>query len=272
MHDINLTIYKNPPFAITSSAEFLKDTALHPEQAEEVSSICDSSLLMLRLVNDVLDLSKLDSGKLELETREFDLHSLLRRLSDNMTRQIDRKHKGAVKLLFEMTEDVPRVISGDSTRILQIVYNLLSNSIKFTSEGKIELIVRLANQDVEREEQEAAHRAGAHTVTMSCDRAASPLSGFGGENDQSEPDSDNNDSDNKDLFSLALLDGDANADIESGLSAENDDQDSMILSITVADSGIGIPSERLKMIFEPYTQAKLSDFRQHGGTGTYAML
>ena len=125
---------------------------------------------------------------------------------------------------------------------------------------------------VEREEQEAAHRAGAHTVTMSCDRAASPLSGFGGENDQSEPDSDNNDSDNKDLFSLALLDGDANADIESGLSAENDDQDSMILSITVADSGIGIPSERLKMIFEPYTQAKLSDFRQHGGTGTYAML
>jgi two-component system sensor histidine kinase/response regulator len=113
-------------FAITSSAEFLKDTNLHPDQAEEVSSICDSSLLMLRLVNDVLDLSKLDSGKLELESREFDLHSLLKRLGENMSRQVDRKHKRAVRMNFEMTQDVPKVIIGDSCRILQVCVDALN--------------------------------------------------------------------------------------------------------------------------------------------------
>ena len=251
---------RNPLFAITSSAEFLKDTDLYPEQAEEVSSICDSSLLMLRLVNDVLDLSKLDSGKLELESRKFDLHRLLRRLGENMSRQVDRKHRGAIQMCFDMTHDVPRVIIGDSCRILQIVYNLLSNSCKFTSTGKIELIVRLANEQCEREEAEVARRSGAHTVSMSSDRPVKMLSNeMTGEEDDDE----------KQLFSMALLDGDVNKDVEMGevVAPQNDDESIMVLSITVADSGIGIPNERLKNIFEPYTQAKLSDFRQHGGTG-----
>jgi signal transduction histidine kinase len=68
---------RNPLFAITSSAEFLADTEMTEEQAIGVGSISDSSLLMLRLVNDVLDLSKIDAGKLELEDRDFDLHRLL---------------------------------------------------------------------------------------------------------------------------------------------------------------------------------------------------
>lgn len=258
--------YRNPLFAITSSAEFLKDTALHPDQAEEVSSICDSSLLMLRLVNDVLDLSKLDSGKLELESREFDLHSMLKRLGDNMKRQVDRKHKGAVKLSFELAKDVPRVICGDSTRILQIVYNLLSNSIKFTSQGNIDLIVKLANPDVERQEEEEARRSGAHTVYMSSDRPVAPFSSdLGGNRDEAPAPTSGEDNQ---LFSMALLGGDTNEDIESGDSpALSSDEDMMVLSVTVGDTGIGIPSERLATIFEPYTQAKLSDFRQHGGTG-----
>jgi len=264
---------RNPLFAITSSAEFLKDTDLCNEQAEEVSSICDSSLLMLRLVNDVLDLSKLDSGKLELEAREFDLHSLLRRLGENMMRQVQRKHKGQVALNFDVAPDVPRVIIGDSCRILQIVYNLLSNSCKFTSEGKVDLTVRLANEAREDQEREEARLAGAHTVTMSSDRPIAMLSSEYADDDEDNTNSrSNNQNNNKDadesqLFSMALLD---NADIQTGESAllpKNPNEDIQVLSIAVADSGIGIPVDRLRNIFEPYTQAKLSDFRQHGGTG-----
>lgn len=88
---------------------------------------------MFRLVNDVLDLSKLDSGKLQLECREFDLHSLLKGLGDNMARQVERKHPGAVRLECQWGETVPQYVMGDSVRMLQIVYNLLSNSCKFTS-------------------------------------------------------------------------------------------------------------------------------------------
>jgi signal transduction histidine kinase len=65
---------RNPLFAITSSAEFLIDTEMAEDQAIAVGSISDSSLLMLRLVNDVLDISKINAGKLELEDRDFDLH------------------------------------------------------------------------------------------------------------------------------------------------------------------------------------------------------
>ena len=270
---------RNPLFAITSSAEFLKDTALHPEQAEEVSSICDSSLLMLRLVNDVLDLSKLDSGKMELEAREFDLHSLLRRLGDNMVRQVHRKHDGKVVLNVDVSQDVPRIITGDSCRILQIVYNLLSNSCKFTSQGKIDLIVRLANKTVEDQEQEQARLAGAHTVTMSNEQQADMLSSntavknnniFDG-TCSSTGSSSNDAADEKQLFSMALLENNNNADVEMGdsgrLLPKNINEDIVFLSIAVSDTGFGIPVDRLSTIFEPYTQAKLSDFRQHGGTG-----
>ena len=221
---------------------------------------------MLRLVNDVLDLSKLDSGKLELESREFNLHSMLKRLADNMQRQVSRKHKGAVNLSFELAKDVPRVICGDSTRILQIVYNLLSNSIKFTSQGKIELIVKLFNADVELEEEEAARRSGACTVRMSSDRPVAPFSSEMGGGGNETPSIDD---DNQHLFSMSLLGNDSHADVESGDSpALSTEEDIMLLSIAVGDTGIGIPSNRLATIFEPYTQAKLSDFRQHGGTGT----
>jgi signal transduction histidine kinase len=96
---------RNPLFAITSSAEFLADTKMTEEQAIGVGSISDSSLLMLRLVNDVLDLSKIDAGKLELEDRDFDLLRLLKNLEVNMRLQIEQKHGNKVKLDFEVSKD-----------------------------------------------------------------------------------------------------------------------------------------------------------------------
>jgi signal transduction histidine kinase/CheY-like chemotaxis protein len=201
---------RNPLFAITSSAQFLADTEMTEEQAIGMGSISDSSLLMLRLVNDILDLSKINTGKLELEDKDFDLHRLLKNLELNMRIQIQQKHGDKVKLDFEVSKDVPQNIYGDSTRVLQIVYNLLSNSCKFTEQGRIKLSISLQDDE------------SIHGETSSTDYS------------------------------------------DSSGSVEYDDKH---LKIVVSDTGVGIDLERLQHIFEPYSQAKLSDYRMHGGTG-----
>jgi len=316
---------RNPLFAITSSAECLQELELAPQAQEEVSSICDSSLLMLRLVNDVLDLSKLDSGKLQLECVAFDLHALMKRLGDNMARQVQRKHQGQVVLKCCVdTTAVPQVILGDSVRLLQIIYNLLSNACKFTSKGHIELKVTASTVTNTTVANTTKTKEGnVHTVTMSSDR---PITIFASDQEHDDDDDDDEkehkkksflrtitdllysggraaatsirhvyynrksknhpegnmdgegehtmvEDDEEQVFSMALLD-ESNGDVDvecAGKNRQGDDEDDeyemMMLSIVVSDTGIGIQPERLEDIFEPYTQAKLSDFRQHGGTG-----
>jgi signal transduction histidine kinase len=120
---------RNPLFAITSSATTLQeDTELTREQEIAVGSIMDSAVLMLRLCNDVLDISKIDAGKLQLEARDFDLHRMLSNLEHSVENQIAIKHGDRVKFHMMVTKDVPQRIRADEVRILQIVYNLLSNA------------------------------------------------------------------------------------------------------------------------------------------------
>jgi signal transduction histidine kinase/ActR/RegA family two-component response regulator len=226
---------RNPLFAITSSAEFLADTEMTEEQAIGVGSISDSSLLMLRLVNDVLDLSKLDAGKLKLEDRDFDLLRLLKNLEVNMRLQIEQKHGDKVKLDFEVSNDVPHNVYGDSTRLLQIVYNLISNSSKFTEQGFIKLSIGLCDDE----------SINGNTSAADCSDSSGYLEYDGKVLNQ---------------FSMGLLDS-----AEEGTIRYNNR--GVRLKIVVSDSGVGIDPERLKHIFEPYSQAKLSDYRMHGGTG-----
>ncbi|CAB9510090.1 sensor kinase/phosphatase LuxQ [Seminavis robusta] len=250
---------RNPLFAITSSAECLQDsitTMADQVASEEVQSILDSSLLMLRLVNDVLDLSKLDSGKLQLECRQFDLHALLKRLGDNMGRQVRHKHQGAVDFECRVDASVPQFVLGDSVRMVQIIYNLLSNSLKFTSRGRISVqVAALESYAAWRRQQRDDADETNDTVTMSHHR---PVAMFANKTTEDDDDEE------AQVFSMALLSH--NHHHHHHHHTTNDNK-KVVLSIVVADTGIGIPHERLHDIFEPYTQAKLSDFRQHGGTG-----
>jgi signal transduction histidine kinase len=95
------------------------------EQAIAVGCISESSLLMLRLVNDVIDISKINAGKLGLEDRVSDLHPLLVNLKVSMQLQIQQKHGDKIRLDFKVSKDVPKNVHGDSMRVLQIVYNPL---------------------------------------------------------------------------------------------------------------------------------------------------
>jgi signal transduction histidine kinase/CheY-like chemotaxis protein len=260
---------RNPLFAITSYANFLGDTNLTDEQEDGVGSILDSSMLMLRLVNDVLDISKIDAGKLELEQRYFDLHRLLSSLESNMRLQIlqqskqrlegdggadERSFPTETELIIRVAPDVPKVIFADSIRILQIFFNLLSNASKFTSHGVIQMAVDVC--DLKTAEESGVRVAGSGTQLL--DSASS-------HNSTATPQQ----------FTMALLD-----DVEGGLGSSSsrvtgqsttirieDHRKVVVLSIEVSDTGVGIPPDRLETIFEPYSQAKLSDFRKHGGTG-----
>lgn len=136
---------RNPLFAITSTVSFMEDEPLTESQESSLYSINQSANLMLRLVNDVLDISKLESGKLQLELVDFDLRQLLQGVArSNITAQSKiktsdskmNKHKN-VDFEFSLDESVPQVVQSDSVRMLQIIYNLLTNASKFTEEGRV---------------------------------------------------------------------------------------------------------------------------------------
>lgn len=141
---------RNPLFVITSNISFLED-GLHgqqnAEQEQAVQAISQSVDLMLRLVNDVLDISKLESGRLELQEHDFDLWDTLEGVIRSTHRFVAQKHGSAVAFQTRIAEDVPRFVHADSVRLLQIVFNLLSNANKFTDQGSIDFDVSVVDPD-----------------------------------------------------------------------------------------------------------------------------
>ena len=250
---------RNPLFAITSSVTSLEDMDLTEEQSIALGSIMDSSSLMLRLVNDVLDLSKIDAGKLQLESKVFDLHRMMNNLDHTVGMQVASKHHNdddddTVQFHINMDTNVPRMISSDPVRLLQIVYNLISNALKFTHHGSIDVDIHVCTK-VE------AIRAGvfASHGTVQDDTGHHPDYSRSHQNMSA-------DDDNVNTFSMALLDA-AEQGTADGPDHKTLDTTTVFLRISVTDTGIGIDEDRLSTIFEPYAQAKLSDYRKFGGTG-----
>ncbi|MFB2891761.1 AAA family ATPase [Aerosakkonemataceae cyanobacterium BLCC-F50] len=113
---------------------------LYSEQQENLAIISRSGEHLLTLINQVLDLSKIEAGRITLNETKFDLHRLLKDLADMF--QIQAKNKG-LQLIFELSPEVPRYVKSDELKLRQVLLNLLSNAIKFTSEGGLSLRVGL---------------------------------------------------------------------------------------------------------------------------------
>ncbi|NOZ68858.1 MAG: HAMP domain-containing protein, partial [Deferribacteres bacterium] len=127
---------RTPMNAIIGMAELLKDTNLTGEQAEYVEIFRNAGENLLQLINDILDLSKVEAGHLELKIEEFNLEDVVCRTCDIMA---IRAHKKNLELTCHMRPDVPVYLSGDPNRLRQILVNLLSNAIKFTEKGEVNL-------------------------------------------------------------------------------------------------------------------------------------
>jgi len=108
------------------------------------SKIEDASNHLLGVINDILDMSKIEANKFELSEAEFDLEKMLRRVVNVVNFRIDEKHQ---KFSVHIDSSIPRILIGDDQRIAQVITNLLGNAVKFTSEyGIITLALRLAGK------------------------------------------------------------------------------------------------------------------------------
>ncbi|HJP17532.1 MAG: hypothetical protein CMD96_04165 [Gammaproteobacteria bacterium] len=129
---------RTPMNAVMGMGELLNTTQLTDEQKEYVQSLNLSSESLLRIINDVLDLSKVEAGHLELEKIRFNLSNVINETCNLMG--VRARNKNLV--LTNQTEaDVPKHLTGDPVRLRQVITNLLSNAIKFTEKGKIEIRV-----------------------------------------------------------------------------------------------------------------------------------
>ena len=178
---------RTPMNAILGMADMLWESPLDAEQMQYVEVFRRAGSSLLALINDILDLSKIEAGHLELERVEFDLEDVVDQ-SIELT-AVKARAKGVV-LLSRLSPAVSTALMGDPTRLRQILINLLGNAVKFTDSGEVVLTVK-------------SH--------------------------------------------------------EWGKSGE--------FEFAVSDTGIGIPPEKLKTIFDDFTQADASTTRKYGGTG-----
>ena len=135
---------RTPLNGIIGFVEMLDDTALNEEQDDFLIRIKSSSEALMSLINDVLDFSKVESGHLNLELRDFSILPMISGLNSMFSSQATEK---GLSLKISVDDNVPREIKGDETRLRQILLNLLSNAIKFTKSGEVSLHVSMHSID-----------------------------------------------------------------------------------------------------------------------------
>ncbi|MBI4971820.1 MAG: PAS domain S-box protein [Candidatus Omnitrophica bacterium] len=133
---------RTPMNAIIGMAELLDETSLSTEQKEFVRIFRRAGDTLLNLINDILDLSKVESGNLELEDIEFDLNETIEKIMEIMA---IRAHQKGLELSYHIMPDVMTYLMGDPNRLRQILTNLIGNAIKFTEKGEIVVEVKRLN-------------------------------------------------------------------------------------------------------------------------------
>jgi two-component system, sensor histidine kinase and response regulator len=190
---------RTPMNAILGMADLLARTPLSEDQRRFVELMRVNGDALLDLINDILDLAKIESGRLTIESTGLDLEELIEKVGEAMA---IRAHEKGLELAVYSAPDVPTNLIGDPLRLRQILFNLLGNAIKFTERGEVSLTV-----EREHTEKRDESRIG--------DRLNSPIS----------------------------------------------------LRFSVADTGVGVASDKLESIFSSFEQADSSTTRKYGGTG-----
>jgi PAS domain S-box-containing protein len=193
---------RTPMNGVIGMTSLLLETPLTSEQREYIQTIRSSGDALLTIINDILDFSKIESGKMELESIPFELAAAIEEALDLFAPQAGAKK---LELAYAIDPAVPAWISGDVTRLRQVLVNLINNAVKFTPSGTVSVEVR-AETDL--------------------------------------------------LPNLPLAEA-SGAPLLSSLKLE----------LTVRDTGIGIPPDRIGRLFQPFSQVDSSTTRKYGGTG-----
>ncbi|MEG4493558.1 ATP-binding protein [Microcoleus sp. D3_18_C4] len=226
---------RSPLNAILGFSQLMtRSQTLSPEHQENISIISSSGEHLLTLINNVLDLSKIESGRTTLNPQKFDLYRLLNDLEDMFQLKADDKH---LQLVFDRSPDVPQYIETDDLKLRQILINLLNNSLKFTDEGGV--AVRVGKQSFGKNQQTE-----------------------GGNFEQSEV-SKNTESSAINGVKISQVSPSNNQIIAT----PNDDAAStfsFFLHFEVEDTGPGISTNELDDLFEPFVQTKTGKDSQEG--------
>ncbi|NDC40312.1 MAG: PAS domain S-box protein [Chitinophagia bacterium] len=179
---------RTPMNGVVGMVNLLHTTRLTPEQKEFLDGIKESSVNMIRIINDILDVTKIQSGKLIFEETEFVLKNLVNSVIFNLKAVAEEKD---IQLLSQIDSQVPDMVIADPVRLNQILLNLAGNALKFTDKGSVSITVLYKEMKNER----------------------------------------------------------------------------LTLEFIIADTGIGIPQNKINAIFESFTQAQSDTTRKYGGTG-----
>jgi PAS domain S-box-containing protein len=133
---------RTPMNAIIGFADLLSKEIPDPKLSKYISNIRSSGKALLAIINDILDLSKVEAGKLEINLSILNIRKLVYDICDIFSQKIEEK---GLKLEINITKEIPDEIYSDEIRIRQILINLISNAIKFTDQGKVSILVALEN-------------------------------------------------------------------------------------------------------------------------------
>ncbi len=129
---------RTPLNAIVGMNDLLRDTPLNSEQAEMVKAMHEASQSMLKLIENVLDISKIEAGKVNIEETDFDLHALINGTSGVLAPQAEIR---GLQLRTLVMPEAAHALRGDPYHLRQVLYNLIGNGIKFTQSGSVTLTV-----------------------------------------------------------------------------------------------------------------------------------
>jgi signal transduction histidine kinase/CheY-like chemotaxis protein len=131
---------RTPLNGVIGMTDLALDTELKPDQREYLETVKMSADSLLTVINDILDFSKIEAGRIDLEDLDFDLRDCLETTLKTLALRADEK---GLELLCEVAPEVPNLVRGDSSRLRQVVINLIGNSIKFTNHGEVALRVKV---------------------------------------------------------------------------------------------------------------------------------
>ena len=138
---------RTPMNAIVGMTEIMLRTELDMKQREYLYSIKSSGNALIAIVNDILDISKIEAGKMEIVDATYDIYAIFNDLQKIIENRIGEK---PIELQYDIDKELPRYLYGDGLRLRQVIINLLSNAVKFTEEGYIKLTVYVEDRTADK--------------------------------------------------------------------------------------------------------------------------